>query len=138
MVFKQKCNVAPTQPVPIIRQHPKKPRRDLSFVCWGLIPSWAKDTSGSAGMINARSESAATKPAFRDALKFRRCIIPADSFYEWRRAGSGKQPFCFEVNEGELFAFAGLWERLERPEWAVDQALFDPDDDTERCHFRRP
>jgi hypothetical protein len=61
-------NVAPTQPVPIIRQHPKKPRRDLSLVRLGLIPPWAKDASGSAGMINARSESASTKPAFRDAL----------------------------------------------------------------------
>lgn len=77
---------------------------------WGLIPSWAKDTSGAARMINARSETAATKPAFRDPLKFRRCLIPADAFYEWSRKGASKQPFCFEVNEGELFAFAGLWD----------------------------
>jgi putative SOS response-associated peptidase YedK len=108
-------NVAPTQPVPIIRQHPKEPRRDLSLVRWGLIPSWAKDASGSAGMINARSESAAIKPAFRDALKSRRCLIPADGFYEWSRVGKTKQPYCFEVNEGELFAFAGLWERWKDP-----------------------
>src|SRR5260370_40177037 len=67
-------NVAPTQPIPIIRQHPNEPRRDLSLVRWGLIPSWAKDTSGAAGMINGRSESAAMKPAFRDALKLRRCL----------------------------------------------------------------
>jgi len=104
-------NVAPTQPVPIIRQHLKEPRRELSLVRWGLIPSWAKDVSGAAGMINARSETAATKPAFRDALTSRRCLVPADGFYEWARAGKIKQPFCFEVNEGELFAFAGLWER---------------------------
>ena len=83
-------NVAPTQPVPIIRQHPKEPRRDLSLVRWGLIPSWAKDASGAAGMINARSESAATKPAFRDALKSRRCIVPADGFYEWKKTRTGK------------------------------------------------
>jgi putative SOS response-associated peptidase YedK len=108
-------NVAPTQPVPIIRQHPKEPRRDLSLVRWGLIPSWAKDASGAAGMINARSESAATKPAFRDALKSRRCIVPADGFYEWKKTGTGKQPYCFEVNDGELFAFAGLWERWKDP-----------------------
>jgi putative SOS response-associated peptidase YedK len=62
-------------------------------------------------MINARSESAATLPAFRDALKFRRCIVPADGFYDWKRSGKAKQPFCFEVRAGELFAFAGLWER---------------------------
>jgi putative SOS response-associated peptidase YedK len=66
-------------------------------------------------MINARSESAATKPAFRDALKSRRCLIPADGFYEWMRAGKTKQPYCFEVNDGELFAFAGLWERWKDP-----------------------
>jgi len=104
-------NIAPTQPVPIIRQHPKEPRREMSLVRWGLIPSWAKDASGAAMMINARSETAATKPAFRDALAVRRCLVPADGFYEWVRTGKTKQPYCFEVNGGELFAFAGLWER---------------------------
>ncbi len=108
-------NVAPTQPVPIIRQHPKEPRRELSVVRWGLIPSWAKDACGSAGMINARSETAATKPAFRDALASRRCLVPADGFYEWARTGKAKQPYCFEVNDGELFAFAGLWDRWKDP-----------------------
>jgi putative SOS response-associated peptidase YedK len=62
-------------------------------------------------MINARSESANVKPAFRDALKSRRCLIPADAFYEWSRMGKAKQPYCFEVNEGALFAFAGIWDR---------------------------
>jgi putative SOS response-associated peptidase YedK len=77
---------------------------------WGLIPSWAKDSSVAALMINARSETAATKPAFCDALRLRRCLIPADGFYEWSRTAKGKQPFCFEVNDRELFAFAGLWD----------------------------
>jgi putative SOS response-associated peptidase YedK len=104
-------NVAPTQPVPVIRQHPKEPIRQLSLMRWGLIPSWAKDSSVAASMINARAETAVTKPAFRDALKSRRCLIPADGFYEWVRAGKTKQPYCFEVNAGELFAFAGLWDR---------------------------
>jgi hypothetical protein len=81
-------NIAPTQPVPIIRQNPKEPRRELSLVRWGLIPSWAKDMSGAAMMINARSETAATKPAFRDPLTSRRCLVPADGFYEWVRRGS--------------------------------------------------
>ena len=103
-------NIAPTQPVPIIRQNPKEPRRELSLVRWGLIPWWAKDSSGAAAMINARSETAATKPAFRDALKLRRCLIPADGFYEWKKNGKDKQPYCFEVNDGQLFAFAGIWE----------------------------
>jgi putative SOS response-associated peptidase YedK len=78
-------NIAPTQPVPVIRQNPKEPRRELSLMLWGLIPSWAKETSGAAMMINARSETAATKPAFRDPLTSRRCLIPADGFYEWVR-----------------------------------------------------
>ncbi|HLV87177.1 MAG TPA: SOS response-associated peptidase [Candidatus Sulfotelmatobacter sp.] len=104
-------NVAPTQPVPVIRQHPKEPRRDLSLMRWGLIPSWSKDASGSAKMINARSETASQLPAFREAIQLRRCLIPADGFYEWKRAGSARQPFCFEVEQGQLFAFAGLWDR---------------------------
>jgi putative SOS response-associated peptidase YedK len=104
-------NIAPTQPVPIIRQHPREPSRELSLVRWGLIPSWAKDSSAAARMINARSETAATKPAFRDALKSRRCLVLADGFYEWQRTGKTKQPYCFEVDDGQLFAFAGIWDR---------------------------
>jgi putative SOS response-associated peptidase YedK len=108
-------NIAPTQPVPVIRQNPKEPVRHLSLMKWGLIPHWAKDSSGASGMINARSETAGTKPAFRDALKSRRCLIPADGFYEWKRDGKIKQPFCFEVNQGQLFAFGGLWDRWKDP-----------------------
>jgi len=103
-------NIAPTQPVPVIRQHPKEPVRQIATMRWGLIPTWAKSSDGAAGMINARSETAATKPAFRDPIRFRRCLVPADAFYEWARKGASKQPYCFEVREGELFAFAGLWD----------------------------
>jgi putative SOS response-associated peptidase YedK len=108
-------NIAPTQLVPVIRQNPKEPIRELSLIRWGLVPSWAKDSSLATKMINARSETASTKPAFRDALRFRRCLIPADGFYEWSRTGKAKQPYCFEVNGGELFAFAGLWDRWKDP-----------------------
>lgn len=108
-------NIAPTQVVPVIRQNPKEPVRELSLARWGLIPSWAKDSSGAARMINARSETAGTMPAFRDSLRSRRCLIPADGFYEWQRMEKAKQPYCFEVGEGELFAFAGLWERWRDP-----------------------
>jgi putative SOS response-associated peptidase YedK len=103
-------NIAPSQPVPVIRQNPKEPRRELSLMRWGLIPSWAKDASVAARMINARSETVGTKPAFRDSLTNRRCLIPADGFYEWQRTEKVKQPYCFEVNDGELFAFAGIWD----------------------------
>jgi putative SOS response-associated peptidase YedK len=108
-------NIAPTQQIPVIRQRPKEPVRQISAMRWGLVPSWAKDTSRAARTINARSETASTKPAFRDALKSRRCLVPADGFYEWQRRGSAKQPFCFEVGDGTLFGFAGLSERWRDP-----------------------
>jgi putative SOS response-associated peptidase YedK len=103
-------NIAPTQPVPVIRRRPKEPVRQISAMRWGLIPNWARDASIAGGTINAKSETAATKPAFRDPLRFRRCLIPADGFYEWARKGASKQPFCFAVKDGEPFAFAGLWD----------------------------
>lgn len=108
--WEPRYNIAPTQAVPVLRQHREEPRRVLSLMRWGLVPSWAKDMSGSAAMINARSETAATKPAFRDPLRLRRCLLPADGFYEWKKQGGLRQPYCFEVNGGELFAFAGLWD----------------------------
>jgi len=70
-------------------------------------------------MINARSETVATKPAFREPIEKRRCLVPADGFYEWQRSGKGKQPYCFEVVDGELFAFAGLWDRWRAPDGSV-------------------
>src|SRR5271165_3736065 len=108
-------NIAPTQPVPVIRQNPKEPIRELSLMRWGLIPSWAKDSAVGAKMINARSETAGTKPAFRDALQSRRCLIPADGFYEWQRVGKTKQPYCFEVGNAQMFVFAGIWDRWKDP-----------------------
>ena len=135
-------NMAPTQPVPVIRQHPEEPKRVFSLMHWGLVPSWAKDISGSARMINARSETAATKPAFRDPLRFRRCLIPTDGFYEWRRTGATKQPFCFEINEGGLFAFAGLWDgwRNPRGEWLKSCSILTttPNAVTAPIHDRMP
>jgi putative SOS response-associated peptidase YedK len=134
-------NVAPTQMAPVIRQHPQKPERDFSLMRWGLIPSWAKDSSSAARMINARSETAATLPAFRDAFRLRRCLIPADGFYEWQRTGNSKRPFCFEVNDGELFAFAGLWDRWRSPdgEWITFSILTTtPNVVTSTIHDRMP
>lgn len=135
-------NIAPTQLVPVIRQHPKEPVRKVSLMKWGLIPSWAKDLSVGASMINARSETAHDKPAFRDALKYRRCLIPADGFYEWQRRAGPKQPFCFEVNEGELFAFAGLWEgwKDSNGNWLKTCSILTtrPNAVTEAVHDRMP
>jgi putative SOS response-associated peptidase YedK len=112
-------NIAPTQPVPIVRQNPKTPNRQISLASWGLIPSWSKDSSNAAKMINARSETAATLPAFRDAMKSRRCLVPADGFYEWAKRGKMKQPYCFEVEDGNLFAFAGTWDDWKKPTGGV-------------------
>jgi len=109
--WEPRFNIAPTQSVPIIRQHPKEPRRDLSRMHWGLVPSWARDASGAAGMINARAETAANLPAYREGFRLRRCLVPADGFYEWQSKGPKKQPFCTVINDDELFAFAGLWDR---------------------------
>jgi putative SOS response-associated peptidase YedK len=109
---------------------------------WGLIPSWAKDSSVAAQMINARSETATTKPAFRDALKSRRCLIPADGFYEWMRTAKAKQPYCFEVGDGELFAFAGLWDRWKDPSgnWVKTCSILTtiPNAVTSAVHDRMP
>jgi putative SOS response-associated peptidase YedK len=135
-------NIAPTQPVPVIRQNPKEPRRELSLMRWGLIPSWPRNSSVAAQMINARSETAATKPAFRDPLNNRRCLIPADGFYEWQRSGKAKQPYCFEVNGGELFAFAGLWDRWKDPsgQWVKSCSILTttPNAVTSSVHDRMP
>jgi putative SOS response-associated peptidase YedK len=135
-------NIALTQSVAVIRQNPKEPVRELSLMRWGLIPAWSKDPSGAASMINARSETASTKPAFRDALKSRRCLIPADAFYEWMRTGKTKQPYCFEVNEGELFAFAGLWDRWKDPsgQWVKSCSILTttPNAVTSAVHDRMP
>jgi len=139
--WEPRYNVAPTQPVPVIRQNPKEPRREMSLMRWGLIPSWAKSVSGPP-MINARSETAATTPAFREPMKSRRCLIPADGFYEWQRKGNTKQPFCFEVNDGELFAFAGLWDRWKDPsgQWIKSCSILTttPNAVTSGVHDRMP
>ena len=83
---------------------------------WGLIPSWASDSNVGARTINARSESAASKPSFRERLRKQRCPVLVDAFYEWRRSGKDKQPFCFEVENGVVFAFAGLWDCWRAPD----------------------
>jgi putative SOS response-associated peptidase YedK len=109
--WEPRYNVAPTQHVPVVRQDAEEPIRHISPMRWGLIPYWATDAGIGARMINARSETVAVKPAFREPIEKRRCLVPADGFYEWQRSGRGKQPFCFEVGDRDLFAFAGLWDR---------------------------
>jgi putative SOS response-associated peptidase YedK len=106
-------NIAPTQPVAVItNENP----RELTFYKWGLIPSWSKDTSAGAKMINARSESAAEKPSFRSAFRRRRCIIPTDGYYEWLERAGEKVPLFIHFDKREVFGLAGLWEVWHSPE----------------------
>lgn len=109
-------NIAPTQSVPIVRQGNGPNARELALVRWGLLPAWAKDASIGYKMINARAETVDQKPAFRQSLRKRRCLVVADGFYEWRLEGSQKQPYYLTLPANRPFAFAGLWERWRSPE----------------------
>lgn len=113
--FGARFNIAPTQTVLAVRQVPDGPR-EACLLRWGLLPPWAKDASVGARMINARSESAADKPAFRSALRRRRCIVPASGFYEWRAEGDAKQPYFIHAPENAILGIAGLWERWLAPD----------------------
>ena len=101
-------NVAPTQSVATVLE--EGGQRRLEVLRWGLIPPWADDPQIGSRMINARSETAPEKPSFRRAFRERRCLIPADGFYEWQRTNGAKQPFYIHMQDGRPFAFAGLWE----------------------------
>lgn len=108
-------NIAPTQPVGIVRMNPATLAREWTHVQWGLIPSWARDPSMGQKMINARSETVREKPSYRAAFKRRRCLVPASGFYEWKKTAGGKQPYFITV-KGGLFAIAGLWETWNSPD----------------------
>lgn len=116
-------NIAPTHMVPIIANQPRN-ERVAESMRWGLIPSWAKDPAIGNRMINARCETAAEKPAFKQALRYRRCIVPADGFYEWQRRGKSKHPYFIHAKDTEpggrssrqLLGFGGLWERWKTPD----------------------
>ena len=104
-------NIHPASQVLVVRQLPDLPARELVPLRWGLIPSWAKDAAAGDRLANARAESAASKASFRDSFRKRRCLVPADGFYEWKRVERGKEPYYISLREGQPFAFAGLWDR---------------------------
>jgi len=106
-------NIAPTQPVAVISNDDPT---ELTFYRWGLVPSWAKDISIGNQLINARSETVDEKPSFRSAFKRRRCLIPANGFYEWTKDGKAKKPMFVHLKDQSLFAFAGLWEIWQSPD----------------------
>ncbi len=107
-------NVAPSQPLLTVRLD-RDGEREWALLRWGLVPSWAKDPGIGNSLINARSETAPEKPSFRAAFKRRRCLVPADGFFEWQRRNKGKQPYYITLKDGKPFAFAGLWEMWTGP-----------------------
>ncbi len=115
MQFSPRYNVAPGQFVAAVRQDAEKPLRHFAKLKWGLVPFWAKDPNIGYKMINARSETIIEKPAYKKAFESRRCLIPADGFYEWKKEGKGKQPFHFGMRDDSIFAMTAIWERWKDP-----------------------
>lgn len=103
-------NVSPSQTAPVVRHHPDTGERHLDALRWGLLPHWARDPKSVRQPINARAETVATAPTFRDAFARRRCIVPVDAFYEWKQAPGGKRPHAIAARDGGMLGLAGLWE----------------------------
>lgn len=141
--FAPSYNVAPQSFQPVVRLDYDSGKRAISLLRWGLVPFWAKDAKIGYSTINARAEEAASKPAFREAMKRRRCLVPADAFYEWQRLDPNtKRPFAIALKSGEPYAFAGLWE-IWRPKDGEPLETFtilttDPNELMETIHNRMP
>jgi putative SOS response-associated peptidase YedK len=117
--------VAPTDPLPVVRYDTKAGERSLDLLRWGLVPFWAKDIKVDFANINAKAEGIENRPAFREAFQRRRCLAPVDGFYEWKKTGTGKQPYAIALADRGLKAFAGLWENWRSPagEWVRSFAV---------------
>ena len=132
--LRPRYNIAPSQPVAAVRA--EETSRELAMLRWGLVPRWAKDPAIGFRLINARAETAHEKPAFRDAFAARRCLIPADGYYEWQRSGERRYPWFIGARTGGIFALAGLWERWRvRANARLGRTLADarPGDTVETC-----
>ena len=114
--WQPRYNVAPQSDIPVIRAAGREGGRQLTSMRWGLIPHWAKDAAIGANLINARAETLAEKPSFRDSFAERRCLVPASAYYEWRKMASGKQPYAIRLKDEPGFAIAGLWSAWRAPE----------------------
>ena len=114
--FAPSWNVAPTDQLPIVRYNPRTQGRTLDLMRWGLVPYWAKDIKVGFSTINAMAETIDTKPVFRDAFRRRRCLVPVEAYYEWKKLDAKtKQPYAFALAEGGFMALAGLWETWKSP-----------------------
>ena len=141
--FAPSYNVAPQSTQPIVRLNRDSGDREFALLRWGLVPFWAKDAKFGYSTINARAEEAASKPAFREALKKRRCLVPADAFYEWMKPNAKlKIPYAIALTRGEPCAMAGLWESWRAPEGPPLETFTiltpDPNEVTEPFHNRMP
>jgi len=117
--FAPTWNLAPTDPLPIVRFDPRAGERSLDVMRWGLVPYWAKDIKIGYSTFNAKAEGIETRPTFREAFARRRCLVPLDGFYEWKKLGAGKQPYTIAPASGGLMALAGLWERWRSPDGEI-------------------
>jgi len=138
--FRASYNIAPTQAVATVR--PGAEKRILSNMRWGLIPWWANGIAVGSRMINARSETVLENAAFRDSFRLRRCLIPADGFYEWKKSGKARRPFHIGMKDGSLFAFAGIWDCWKSPEGPLLESCSilttTPNDLVKDIHDRMP
>lgn len=138
LAWEPRYNIAPTQKILVVR--PGDREREGAFLRWGLIPSWARGVEGPP-LINARTETVASKPTFRESLRRRRCLIPADGFFEWKADSGRKQPVYFTQPGGHLFAFAGIWDRWEGPAGAIESVAIlttEANQTTRPFHERMP
>ena len=142
--FGPSWNVAPQTFQPIVKLNRDTGERELVLMRWGLIPYWAKDPGIGLRTINAKAETITTTPAFREAIKYRRCLVPADAFYEWQKLDAKtKQPFAIALKSNEPYAFAGLWERWKDRQASGDLMTFtiittDPNEVIQPLHDRMP
>jgi putative SOS response-associated peptidase YedK len=140
--FPPSWNVAPTDTLPVIRYDTKAGQRSLDMLRWGLIPYWAKDIKVGFANINAKAEGIDTKPAFRKSFERRRCLVPADNFYEWKKIATGKQPYALALADRGIMALAGVWENWQSPagEWVRSFAIITttPNELCGEIHNRMP
>jgi putative SOS response-associated peptidase YedK len=141
-VLKPRFNIPPSQAILAVRQNPDHGGRELVPLRWGLIPSWAKDPKIGNRLINARAESLTEKPSFRSALQHRRCLIPADGFFEWKKRSGQREPYCVRLRDGQPFALAGLWDQWLSPDGEVVESCTivttDANDLVRPLHDRMP
>ena len=137
-------NVAPQSVQPVVRLDPETGERELTGMRWGLVPFWSKDSKVGYSTINAKAETITSSPAFREAMKRRRCLVPAEWFYEWQRIDEKtKQPFAIGLKDGSIFAFAGLWETWKCKITGATLETYtiittDPNELMEKLHNRMP